>query len=156
MRIFYPAVLALSIAIAGCGGGGDGPVPTQKSVSVAFALVSTAQPRISTVDISLTLPQGVSVPLKQGTTNEIDMPAVAGSNVTVLGTYSSPSKVHIIGTNGTGIPYARFALLTCSIAAGTPTLSSSSFLYTVTGSLIPDATLADVTNRTQLTTTFGF
>lgn len=156
MRIFLAAVIAASLAVAGCGGGGGGPSPTQKTVAVAFSLVSTAQPRIGSVDISLTLPQGVSVPLKAGSTTEIDLPAITGFDVIVQGTYSSPNKVHIYGLNGTGIPYARFALLNCSIAAGTPGLGSADFPFSAIGSLIPDATMADVTARTQRDTTFGY
>jgi hypothetical protein len=157
MRIFLSAVLVTSLAIAGCGGGGGGgSSPSQKSATVAFSLISSAQPRIGVVDISLTLPSGVSVPLQSGSQNQIDMPAISGSNVSVMGTYSSPNKVHIYGSNATGIPYTRFAQLNCSIQPGTTELSSASFLFTAVGSLIPSATLTDVTSRTQRDVTFGY
>ena len=84
------------------------------------------------------------------------MPAISGSNVTVFGTYSSPNKVHIYGSNAAGIPYTRFAQLNCSIQPGTPQLSSTSFPYAAVGSLIPSATLTDVNSRKQRDVTFGY
>lgn len=168
MKIFLPTVLATSLVIAGCGGGGGGSSPTPSTAKLAFALVSTAQPRVESFELTISLPQGVAVKTVTGST-ELDSTAVQGiNNFFVMGTYSAAvQRVHIVGVKpdglfgapnnfsyqSTGRTLAEAVALNCTLSG-----VSSGFDYALLGGSLSggSTSLTNQKANSSLTITLGY
>lgn len=127
------AALALFATLSGCGGdststGGDAYVfPAGKSV-ITFSALSTARLAvpISSIDVSITLPPGMSVVTSGGGSGSIDTASVlAGSALTgtnlAFGSYSaSTRKVRLsMTTASSSYRSGEFLKLLCDVAPNT-------------------------------------
>ena len=126
-------VLTLFAALSGCGGdststGGDAYVfPAGKSV-ITFSALSTARLAIpiSAIDVSITLPPGMSVATSGGGSGSIDTASVragsalAGTNL-AFGSYSaSTRKVRLsMTTASNSYRSGEFLTLLCDVAPNT-------------------------------------
>ena len=132
-------MLAGMAVLYGCGGGSGGSgyiaIPHSTQAVVSFSAISSAHPpvQISGINVTVTLPSGVSVSTESGTSQISSSALVAGSaldslpagNKMVLGSYDSATQrvsISAIGTSSFGS--GEYARLTCTVAAGT-TLSQS-------------------------------
>ncbi len=136
MKIYLRVICAaLVLALYGCGddGGGGGPVgdgyvfPAGKA-TVTFSAMSTARlsAPVSGIDLSITLPAGMSVATSGGSSGRIENASVVpgagltGTNL-AFGTYSaSTNKVHLsMATTSDTFRSGEFLRLTCAVASRT-------------------------------------
>ncbi|QEM70123.1 hypothetical protein FO488_04155 [Geobacter sp. FeAm09] len=136
-KYLKPICVGLALlALYGCGGDGDGgPAPITDSylfpagkATITFTAMSTAKlaAPLSGIDLSLTLPQGMSVTTASGASGPIATDSVTpGSALTgtnlAFGTYSATTRKVILGMVTTSNSYrsGEFLRLTCTVAANT-------------------------------------
>jgi hypothetical protein len=120
------SVVAISI-VSGCGSSSGAPAAQQK-VFLSFSTSAVPiPPRLySAVEFTVILPQGITVPLNPGTTNEVNpsaftTPTRLNAALTIMGSYSALSttaqKVHITATDTGSTPqlsYGKFLVFACN------------------------------------------
>lgn len=137
MRMFQKvtALAVTALALYGCGGGGgdggggtidDSYVFPAGAATITFSAMSTAQlpASVSGIDLTLTLPQGMSVTTTGGTSGQIATASVVpGSALTgtnlAFGSYSAASrKTHLsMVTTSDSYRQGEFLRLTCTVAS---------------------------------------
>ena len=143
-RIYlHMALLLTVIATAACGGGGGGTSAEQPTKAIVKLSVTGAASQLGGVDVTLSLPAGVTV--KSTTAQpETDNGVVvasgqAAANSLVASTYTAgwPGIVHIVLVNGNtnGFGTGEFATITCDLASGNEPSASD---FTVQSSSVND------------------
>jgi hypothetical protein len=143
---FSSVMLLMSLLLfAGCnsggnsGGGGVAQQPTKATVKIAVAGTLPVSSTIGGVDLSLTLPTGVTVKSSIGSLSALVPDAgtvaasgVAASNSKVYAVYTAAARtvqgtVRILLANTTGFAAGEFVTVKCDIASGnTPTTTDFS------------------------------
>ena len=122
------ALSAMLIVLSNCGGGGSGSNPPPAQPTTALVKVSlqgtlASGTTIGGVDMSMTLPAGVSVKTQLNSTETassvVTASGVAATNSQVISTYTSTTGVvRILLANAEGFGVGEVALVNCDISAG--------------------------------------
>jgi hypothetical protein len=141
-------ILVSALFAAGCGGGVSGSAPAAaKYVQLTFSLISSSQPRVGTFSVALTLPPGVSAPIKAGTVNELKLNESNG--VLLTGTYSA-NQILFSGGKAEGMAYTNFAVINCPLSSTASSPGINDFQYSMSGVTIPTSPISDIKDRSQL------
>ena len=134
MRRFL-LLLAVSFAMFGCGGGGSGGVaPTKAVLTVSLQGTLAAGTSIGAVDLTVTLPAGVTAKVKAGTFETADGVVVASGNglgSIVVGNYTvaaatAPGTIRIGLLSANGITTGEILTLNLDISGAAPSISGFS------------------------------
>lgn len=138
-KTFFSNLMIMTIALPllfACGGGGGAgvaPQPTTAVITLSTSVIGTIPPTtsINSYDVTVTLPQGVTVKASPDAVNTavlVTDPGVvaavgSASGSSILAVYTAASgtapavvKVHLASVNGFGA--GEFSTITCDIASG--------------------------------------
>ena len=124
IRILFGIVFSVVVmALTGCGGdGGGGAPPTSVVMKVSTTGLATGA-TIGSLDLKVTLPEGVTVNKDPATniTPDVVVSGVAAAatspNIMTLSTING-QVLHAIVINAAGFGAGEFAQITCSVPAG--------------------------------------
>ena len=147
-------MLGIGLCMALCGGcgggGGDNPVATKAVIAFAIALPGGSTEQVGSVDLTMELPDGVSLPLSAGAIPTgasgylrfsgvgADFAALPNASASMIGTYvpatsTTKARVSIVTNTLTpdnhGLNPGEFATLTCDLTPGT-TVDPNAFMLT--------------------------
>lgn len=173
--LFSIMVLSLVLLLlGGCGGGGGTASPTSGVLTLTAGGTLPAGTLISAIDVTISLPAGVTVKSVPDTTNPSLLVAAPGV-VTVIGnaatvgattlgvvpytpaTGTTPAQLRIPVLSVTGFNVGDFVTIACDIATGAPFPSVGSFGITVNsivGSNGPSTTFPLTTGVTITASSF--
>lgn len=147
---------AITIVISGCGGGGGGsptaPTPQPTTAVLKISTNGTLQTgtKIGGVDVSLSLPAGVTVK-SQANPPDTDSGVAAASGAaasdsTALATYTpSASTVRILLANSSGFGTGEFVTVNCDISSGSHPTAAGFSLSVFSARDLNGATISGLT-----------
>jgi hypothetical protein len=163
-------MVVMLMALYGCGGGGgssssgetqvaDSDVFPAGKATLTFTAMSSAQlpAPISQIDLSITLPSGMSVDTTNANgdmdTTSSTAPVKSGSALQwagITGNYTASTGKVLLGmfTTGTTFRSGEFLRLTCNVASGSTTTLGG--LKTLNPSMLVKASGVDTTNNTTV------
>jgi len=123
LRYLLPALLSLVLAGCGSGGGNGTAVPTRAVVRLS-TLATGSTPTIGGISVSLNLPSGVSLKVREDGSGQtadgvvVKSGAADSPNSTLIAKYSAASgTVSILIVKSDGFSAGEFATVTCDLAA---------------------------------------
>ena len=125
-RIIILAGLVMGALLSACGGGGGGGTPQPTTANLILTSVGPAGTAISSADVTITLPAGVTV--KADTTGAVNAGVAVPSGVSVSAqapmasytpaTATAPAKVRVLIINGSNFTVGEFLTVHCDVAVG--------------------------------------
>jgi len=157
-KISLSVLLIIQLILSSCGGGGGGgnnsnsptPAPQPTKMIVKLSTSGPVGAQIGGVDVTLTIPAGVTIK-SANNPPETDAGTVVASGQAAqkslaIATYTagSPGSVHIVLVNSSqnGFSVGEFATLTCDLASGANPAASD---FTIQSSLVGDLNGAAIT-----------